>query len=55
MTTHHHHQYRKPDFFAVVLVLVMIGFGLTVAVQVSLVDRHQVVDSEVTDVKPKAG
>jgi hypothetical protein len=50
-----HHQHRKPDFFAVVLLLVMVGFGLTVAVQVSLVDRHQVVDSEVTDVMPNAG
>ncbi|MET0108436.1 MAG: hypothetical protein ABW084_06020 [Candidatus Thiodiazotropha sp.] len=50
-----HHQHRKPDFFAVVVVLVMIGFGLTLAVQVSLVDRHQVVDSEVTEVLPKAG
>lgn len=53
MNRHHHH--RKPDFFAVVLVLVMIGFGLTLAVQVSLVDRHKVVDSEVTEVLPKAG
>ncbi|MEW8100770.1 MAG: hypothetical protein AB2785_03270 [Candidatus Thiodiazotropha endolucinida] len=50
-----HHQHRKPDFFAVVVVLVMIGFGLTLAVQVSLVDRNQVVDSEVTEVVPKAG
>jgi hypothetical protein len=53
MNRHHHH--RKPDFFAVVLVLVMLGFGLTLAVQVSLVDRHQVVDTEVTEVIPKAG
>jgi hypothetical protein len=52
---HRHHQHRKPDFFAVVLVLVMVGFSLTVAVQVSLVERHQVVDSEVTDVMPNAG
>jgi hypothetical protein len=50
-----HHQHRKPDFFAVVLVLVMIGFGLTLAVQVSLVDRHQVVESDVTEVLPNAG
>ncbi|MES9944809.1 hypothetical protein [Candidatus Thiodiazotropha sp. CDECU1] len=50
-----HHQHRKPDFFAVVLVLVMVGFGLTLAVQVSLVDRQQVVDREVIEVIPKAG
>jgi hypothetical protein len=50
-----HHQHRKPDFFAVVLVLVMAGFGLTLAVQVSLVDKHQVVESEVHEVVPKAG
>lgn len=50
-----HHPHRKPDFFTVVVVLVIIGFGLTLAVQVSLVDRHQVVDSEVTEVIPKAG
>jgi hypothetical protein len=50
-----HHQHRKPDFFAVVLVMVIIGFGLTLAVQVSLVDRHQVVESEATVVIPKAG
>ncbi|MBT3049089.1 MAG: hypothetical protein AB2728_08165 [Candidatus Thiodiazotropha sp.] len=53
MNRHYHH--RKPDFFAVVLVLVMLGFGLTLAVQVSLVDRNQVVESEVTETIPKAG
>ncbi|MCU7918023.1 MAG: hypothetical protein KZQ99_14665 [Candidatus Thiodiazotropha sp. (ex Dulcina madagascariensis)] len=49
------HYHRKPDFFAVVLVLVILGFGLTLAVQVSVADRHQVVDSEVVKVLPKAG
>jgi hypothetical protein len=53
MNRHHHH--HKPDFFAVVLVLVLLGFGLTLAVQVSLVDRHQVVESEVSEVLPNAG
>ncbi|MEJ2609818.1 MAG: hypothetical protein P8179_06910 [Candidatus Thiodiazotropha sp.] len=41
----------KPDFFAVVLVLVMLGFGLTVAVQVISIDQDQVVNSEVSQAK----
>lgn len=51
-----HHSHRKPDFFAVILVLVMIGFGLTLAIQVSAVDHHQVVDSEeIKVIMPNAG
>jgi hypothetical protein len=42
------HPHHKPDFFAVVVVLVMIGFGLTLAVQVSDIDRQQAVHSEVS-------
>ncbi|MBV2121201.1 MAG: hypothetical protein K1566_14955 [Candidatus Thiodiazotropha sp. (ex. Lucinisca nassula)] len=42
------HLHHKPDFFAVVVVLVMIGFGLTLAVQVGAIDRHEVVHSEVS-------
>ncbi|MES9853724.1 MAG: hypothetical protein ABW170_18055 [Candidatus Thiodiazotropha sp. L084R] len=45
------HPHHKPDFFAVVLVLVMIGFGLTLAVQVAAIDRHEVVRSEVSQTK----
>ena len=47
------HPHHKPDFFAVVLVLVMIGFGLTLAIQVSAIDRQQVVHSEMS--RPEAG
>jgi PHP family Zn ribbon phosphoesterase len=42
------HPHNKPDFFAVVVLLVMIGFGLTLAVQVAAIDRNQVVHSEVS-------
>jgi hypothetical protein len=44
--------HHKPDFFAVVVVLVMIGFGLTLAVQVSDIDQRQAVHSEVSQAGP---
>jgi hypothetical protein len=44
-------QHHKPDFFAVVVMLVVICFGLTLAVQIAAVDRHQVVKSEVSQAK----
>jgi hypothetical protein len=45
------HPHHKPDFFAVVVMLAIIGFGLTLAVQVSAIDRDQVVHSEVSQAK----
>jgi hypothetical protein len=42
----HHH---KPDFFAVVVFLVILGFGLTLVVQVSAIDQQQMVESTVPD------
>ncbi|MEJ2592368.1 MAG: hypothetical protein P8178_13390 [Candidatus Thiodiazotropha sp.] len=53
MVTRHSH--RGPDFFAVLLVLVVIGLGMTLAVQVSATDREQVVDTEVVQTLPGAG
>ncbi|MEJ2455634.1 MAG: hypothetical protein P8103_15965 [Candidatus Thiodiazotropha sp.] len=41
-----HHPHRAPDFFAVLLVLVVIGLGMTLAVQVGATDRDQVVETE---------
>ena len=47
--------HRAPDFFAVLLVLVVVGLGMTLAIQVSATDRHQVVDTEVVQFNPNAG
>jgi hypothetical protein len=49
------HSHRAPDFFAVLLVLVVIGFGMTLAVQVITTDRDQVVESEWVPRSPNAG
>ncbi|MEJ2453406.1 MAG: hypothetical protein P8103_04510 [Candidatus Thiodiazotropha sp.] len=49
------HSHRGPDFFAVLLVLVVIGLGMTLAIQVSATDREQVVDTEVVHTMPGAG
>ena len=40
---------RKPDFFAVVVLLVMVGFGLTVAAQLVTSEVDQVVESLPTE------
>ncbi len=53
MNTHHSH--RAPDFFVVLLILVVIGFGMTLAVQVSATDRDQVVERELVQPAPHAG
>jgi hypothetical protein len=53
MNTHHPH--RAPDFFAVLLVLVVIGFGMTLAVQVAATDREQVVETDLVRYNPTAG
>ena len=50
-----HHPHRTPDFFAVLLVLVVIGFSMTLAVQVSATDRHHVVETERAQHVPNAG
>ena len=40
------HPHRKPDFFAVLVVLVMLAFGLTVTIQVIATDVDQVVETQ---------
>jgi hypothetical protein len=50
-----HHPHRAPDFFAVLLVLVVIGLGMTLAVQVSATVSDQVVETEVVQHVPHAG
>jgi hypothetical protein len=47
--------HRSPDFFVVLLILVTIGFGATLAVQVSVADRHHVVETELPQQQPNAG
>ncbi len=53
MNTYHSH--RAPDFFVVLLILVVIGFGMTLAVQVGATDRDQVVETEQVLPVPHAG
>jgi hypothetical protein len=55
MNTRHSH--RGPDFFAVLLLLVVIGLGMTLAIQVSATVRDQVVDTQVIQphYNPNAG
>lgn len=36
---------RKPDFFTVVVLLVVVGFGLTIAVQLETTEVDRVVES----------
>ncbi|MET0067524.1 MAG: hypothetical protein ABW076_14350 [Candidatus Thiodiazotropha sp.] len=36
---------HKPDFFAVVVLLAILGFGLTLAVQVVAIDQQKVVET----------
>ena len=40
------HINRKPDFFAVLVLLVMVGFGLTVTIQVIAPEVDQVVKEQ---------
>ncbi|MCU7842590.1 MAG: hypothetical protein KZQ93_01980 [Candidatus Thiodiazotropha sp. (ex Monitilora ramsayi)] len=49
------YSHRSPDFFAVLLVLVVVGFGMTLAVQIGTSDRDRMVDTEVVQVNPNAG
>jgi hypothetical protein len=53
MNTRHPH--RGPDFFAVLVLLVVLGLGMTLAIQVSATDRDQVVDTEMVHNSPNAG
>jgi hypothetical protein len=41
-----HHPHHSPDFFAVLLILVVIGFGMTLAIQVGANSTDQVVNSD---------
>jgi hypothetical protein len=41
----HRRSARKPDFFAVVVLLVVVGFGLTIAAQLVSTEVEQVVES----------
>jgi hypothetical protein len=50
-----HHSHRSPDFFVVLLILVVIGFGMTLAVQVIATDQDRVVESELLPHSPNAG
>jgi hypothetical protein len=52
MNRQHHH---TPDFFAVLLILVVIGFGATLAVQLSTGVSDQVVETEMVRHLPNAG
>lgn len=38
---------RKPDFFAVLVLVVLLGFCLTIAVQIISSESHHVADSHV--------
>lgn len=40
------HPHHAPDFFAVLVILVVIGFGMTLALQVGAGGTDQVVHSE---------
>lgn len=40
------HPKRKPDFFVVLVLVVMLSFGLTVTVQMMVSDVEQVVDTQ---------
>jgi hypothetical protein len=44
-----------PDFFAVLLIVVAIGFGVTLAVQLSAGATDQVVETETVRQLPNAG
>ncbi len=50
-----YHSHRAPDFFAVLVIMVVIGFSLTLAIQVSVSDRENVVETEVAQQVPSAG
>jgi len=46
---------RGLDFFAVLLILVVIGFGMTLAVQIGAGEREQVVNSDRIEAAIDAG
>jgi hypothetical protein len=48
--------HRCPDFFAVLVVLVVVGFGMTLAVQINSSDRDRMAETqEVIQLNPNAG
>lgn len=49
------HSHRGLDFFAVLLILVVIGFGMTLAVQIGAGEREQVVHSNPMETLGDAG
>jgi len=49
------HSNRKPDFFAVLVLLVMVGLGLTVTIQVIASDVDQVVESLPVETQEMSG
>jgi hypothetical protein len=55
MAMNRHHQPHSPDFFAVLLFLVAIGFGVTLAVQLATGVSDQVVETEMVRQLPNAG
>jgi hypothetical protein len=44
-----------PDFFAVLLVLVIVGFGMTLAVQIGTSERDRMAEMQAIQVHPNAG
>ncbi len=40
---------HKPDFFTVLVLLVVLGFGLTIVVQIGFSDKQQVVDGQLVE------
>ncbi len=55
MAMNRHSSYHSPDFFTVLLILVVIGFGATLAVQLGTGMSEQVVDTEMVKRLPNAG
>ena len=55
MAMNRNNSYHSPDFFTVLLILVVIGFGATLAVQLSTGVTKQVVETETVRQLPNAG
>ena len=55
MAMNRNNSYHSPDFFTVLLILVVIGFGATLAVQLSTGVADQVVETETVRHLPNAG
>jgi len=55
MNMNRHHSHHTPDFFAVLLILVVIGFGMTLAMQVGAGGSDQVVNRDSVESVQDAG